>query len=381
MGDGKALEENRKENKIDMRIIGGKVFGTDHKMHEDVLCFENGVITESSLSGEYDAAGCYVLPGLIDTHVHGANGIEFYWSEEDITPALDWLSRHGVTSILAGTCSETPEELEHDIKNILSSNDSRILGIHAEGPFINPKNKGGMIENRIQKPDCDTVKRIYDASNGKVKILTLAPELKGVEAVIDMCMELGIKVSMGHTSATYAEAKSAVDRGASRTTHTFNAMRGYNHREPGILGCGLDDERVNCELICDLHHVSAPAIRLLLRAKGPENVTMVSDCSKFCGRGDGDYLVGEHTIYVRDGFCHLADGTICGSSKCLSDGAKNMFHLGFKPEEIAIMAAVNPAKACGCTDRGEFKIGNRADIVIFDENFDVKAVFLEGVRI
>lgn len=148
-----------------------------------------------------------------------------------------------------------------------------------------------------------------------------------------------------------------------------------------MLGRGLDDERVTCELICDLYHVSAPAIRLVLNAKGPEHVTMISDCSKFCGLGDGDYEIGGRIIYVRDGLCRLENGTICGSSKCLSDGAKNMYRLGYKPEEIAVMAAVNPAKACGCTDRGEFRMGYRADVVVFDQNFDIKAVFLGGERI
>lgn len=364
-----------------MKIIGGSVFCADHKMHQMDLCFENGVITETSDSGEYDATGCYVLPGLIDTHVHGAFGVEFYMSDDDIVPALDFLATRGVTSIAASTACATVEEMEHDIRRIVGANDDRIIGIHAEGPFINPLNMGGMHADRIQKPSMETLNRLHETGNGMLKIMTMAPEIEGSEALIERCKELGIKISMGHTSATYECAKKAVDRGVSRMTHTFNAMRGYNHREPGVLGCALDDERVNCELICDLYHVSAPAIRLAVKAKGIENITMISDCSKFCGMGDGDYIVGDHTIYVRNGLCLLANGTISGSSKCLSDGAKNMFELGFKPEEIAVMAAVNPAKACGCTDRGELNIGCRADIVIFDNNFNLKAVFAKGVRL
>lgn len=364
-----------------MKIVGGSVFGVDHQMHNVDLCFENGVITEESQSGEFDASGCYVLPGLIDTHVHGAFGVEFYMSEGDLIPALDFFAAHGVTSILASTACATVEELEHDIRRIVGTNDDRIIGIHSEGPFINPINMGGMHADRIQKPNVDTLNRLYDASEGMLKIMTMAPELEGIEEVIDRCKDLGVKISMGHSSATYECAKKAVERGASRMTHTFNAMKAYNHREPGVLGYALDDKHVNCELICDLYHVSAPAIRLAVKMKGIENITMISDCSKFCGMGDGDYIVGDHTIYVRNGLCLLANGTISGSSKCLSAGAKNMFELGYQPEEIAIMAAVNPAKACGCTDRGELQLGYRADIVVFDKNFDIKAVFLGGERI
>ena len=364
-----------------MKIVGGKVFGSDHRMHEKELCFEKGIITESSAEGVYDATGCYVLPGLIDTHIHGARGIGFFWSKEDLLPALNWLTRQGITGLLPATASATPEELETDLKKLAEFPDDRILGIHAEGPFLNPVKRGGMRENRIQPPNVETLQRMYDASNGKLKILTLAPEMEGADGVIDRCKALGIAVSMGHTDATYACAKRAVDRGASRLTHTYNGMRGLNHREPGVLGCGLEDDRVMCELICDLHHVSAPAIHLAIRCKGHENITLISDGSRFSGLGDGEYFQEDRMIYIKNGLCTLADGTISGSSCCLSDGARNLFRLGYAPEQIAVMAAVNPARVSGCTDRGELIPGYRADIVVFDEDFRVKAVFLKGQQV
>ena len=364
-----------------MRIYGGMVFGADHKMHQKDLCFENGVITSASQNGEFDASGCYVIPGLIDTHIHGAKGVEFWLSDDDMTPALDWLAENGVTGVLVSLPCQSPDEFKKDAKKVAALNDKRIVGIHAEGPFINPVRKGGMNESKIQKPDVKIPDLINDASNGMLKIMTVAPELEGIEDVISKCLEMGVKVSMGHSDATYEKAKKAVDMGASRLTHTFNAMRPYNHREPGVLGCGLDDDRVNCELICDLYHVSAPAIKLVLKAKGYENVTMISDCSLFCGMGDGEYIVDGRTIYVKNGLCLLADGTISGSSRSLFDGAKNMFNLGFKPEEIAVMAAVNPAKASGCTERGELVEGYRADVLVVDKDFNLKAVFVEGERV
>ncbi len=364
-----------------MRLSGGLVFGEDQKMHSQDLCFEDGVITEKSAQGEMDVRGCYILPALIDTHIHGARGIGFYWSEEDPRPALDWLAARGVCGILPTLCSETPQELEKDLRRLSSIEDDRILGIHAEGPFINPAYKGGMRANRIQAPDCDLLQRMQEAAAGKLRLITLAPEMEGAEAVIERCAELGIAVSMGHTAADYACAKQAVERGVHRLTHTFNAMRGLHHREPGALGCGLADARVNCELICDLIHVAAPAVRMALRAKGAEGITMISDGSRFSGMSDGAYFQEDRMIYIKDGCCRLEDGTLSGSSKCLGDGAKNMFQLGCKPEEIAIMAAVNPAKLCGCPDRGSLAIGSRADIAIFDADFNIKAVFLKGTLV
>lgn len=364
-----------------MKLFGGSVFGPDHKLHRKDLCFENGVITDTSEQGELDVTGCYVLPGLIDTHIHGARGIGFYWSEDDLLPALDWLTRQGVTGILPTTCSETPEELERDIRRLALCPDERILGIHAEGPFLNPANRGGMRLNRIQKPNCDTLQRMYDASGGKLKLLTLAPEMEGADGLIDRCLALGIRVSMGHTSAGYDCARRAVDRGVTRLTHTYNGMRGFSHRQPGVLGCALEDDRVHCELICDLHHVSAPAIRLALRLKGAENVTVISDGSRFSGLGDGAYFQEDRMIYIHNGLCTLEDGTISGSSRCLSDGARNLFRLGYAPEQIAVMTAVNPARLCGCADRGELAVGYRADIVVFDSEFHVKAVFLKGQQV
>ena len=364
-----------------MRIYGGQVFGVDHKMHQKDLCFENGVITDSSSNGKFDASGCYVIPGLIDTHIHGAKGVEFLLANQNMSPALDWLCEQGVTSVLVSSSCQLPEKLKKVAEYVKKTNDSRIVGIHAEGPFINPIRKGGMDEWAIQSPNVSILEMLNEVSGGMLKIMTVAPEIDGIDTIIDECLKMGVKVSMGHSDATYEEAKKMVDIGASRLTHTFNAMRPYNHREPGVLGCALDDDRVNCELICDLYHVSAPAIKLVLKAKGYENVTMISDCSYFCGMGDGDYSYDGKTIYVRNGLCKLADGTICGSSKCLFDGAKNMFKLGFKPEEIAVMAAVNPAKAAGCNDRGEFVAGCRADVLVVDSEFNLKAVFVEGKRV
>ena len=364
-----------------MKLVGGSVFGVDHRMHACDLSFENGVITEDSNGDVLDVSGCFVLPGLIDTHIHGARGVCFYGSDDDLTPALDWLASRGVTAILPTTGSATIEELEHDLSRLAAYRDDRILGIHAEGPFLNPINKGGMRLNRIHAPSCEMLERMYTASDGRIKILTLAPEMDGADELISLCNSLGIRLSMGHTSADYDTAKRAVDLGVTRVTHTYNAMPGLKHRDPGILGLALDDDRVTCELICDTLHVSPPVMRIAIRAKGAERVTAISDSSSFAGLPDGEYFQSERTIYAKNGLTTLADGTITGSTLCLADGAKNLFDMGFSPAEIAVMTSTNPAAAAGCTDRGKLAPGYRADIVVFNPDFTVRAVFLAGKRV
>ena len=366
-----------------MRIKNGLVFGEDHKMSQRDLCFENGVITENSQSGEFDAAGYYVLPGFIDTHIHGANMIEFYSSEFEglPTPALDYLSTQGVTSILPTFATCKTEEYERDTIRLLSTEDDRILGIHCEGPFVNPVRMGGMQPEKLQLPNMEIPNIIQQNSGNMLKIVSMSPELEGASEVIKQLVAMGVKVSIAHTDASYEQALAAVEMGATRLTHTFNAMRPFTHRDTGVLGCALTDDRVECELICDMHHVSPAAVKLVVKAKGIDRVTMISDCCFFCGVPEGPYEFNGRVLYVEGGFAKLPNGTIAGSACSLATGAKNMFNLGFKPEEIAVMACVNPARAADCKDRGELKIGYRADVILLDKDFNVKHVFVKGKQI
>lgn len=366
-----------------MKIKNGLVFTPEHTMEQKDLCFENGVITDNSVSGEFDAIDCYVLPGLIDSHIHGAAGVEFYKSEYsgDIKKSLDYLTSVGVTSIVLTLATEEHEEYVEDCEEVVKLNDDRIIGIHCEGPFVNYARKGGLRPSAIKAPDKSLIKLLQNSSENRLKILTIAPELEGAKEVIEECLKNGVVASMGHTDASFDEAIKGFDMGITRSTHTYNAMRPFGHRDAGPIGAALTDERIDCELICDLHHVSAPAIKLCVKAKGIDKVIMISDTSFFCGMPEGKYELSGRELIVEGGFAKLPDGTICGSACPLTVGAKNMFNLGFAPEEIAVMAAVNPARAIGVNDRGELKTGSRADIVIFDKEFNVKAVFLKGEQV
>lgn len=365
-----------------MKIIGGAVFCSDKTLKTKDLCFENGVITDFSEGDTFDATGCYVLPGFIDTHNHGCFGTEFSSPDEDLSAGLDKLCRLGVTAVLATTRTLEYDELCAAARNIGRQKDERILGIHMEGPFVNPARIGAMNRHKLKNPDISLIDAMQRESGGMVKIVSMAPELEGGYETVKYCAENGITVSMAHTDATYEQAQKAFSLGATRLTHTYNGMRPFAHRDPGVLGFALTEDGVGCELICDLYHVSPAAIRVALRCKGIDNITMISDSGVFAGLGDGEYIVDGRRRYVRDGLCLADDNkTIAGSTKTLYDGVKNMLSLGYTPAEVAVMASVNPAKACGDTTRGSLDTGKRADIVVMDKNFDIAAVFLGGERI
>lgn len=365
-----------------MKITGGAVFCSDKTTKIKDLCFEGGVITETSESGVFDATGCYVLPGFIDTHNHGFFGTEFSSPDEDLSVGLDKLCRLGVTAVLATTRTLFEEELYAAARNIARQKDSRILGIHMEGPFVNPARIGAMNRHKLRNPDISVIANMQKQSGGMVKIVSLAPELENGYETVKYCAENGITPSMAHTDATESQAKKAFSLGATRLTHTYNGMRPFTHRDPGVLGYALTEDGIGCELICDLYHVSPAAIKMAVRCKGVDNITMISDSGVFAGLGDGEYIVDGRKRYVRDGLCLADDNkTIAGSTKTLYDGVKNMFSLGYSPAEIAVMASVNPARACGDTTRGSLEAGKRADIVVLDKNFNIAAVFLGGERI
>ena len=366
-----------------MKIIGGAVFCSDKTLKNKDLCFENGRITKTSQSADiFDASGCYVLPGFIDTHNHGCFGAEFSSPDQDLTAGLDKLSELGITALLATTRTLFYEELYAAARNLAAQKDDRILGIHMEGPFVNPARIGAMNRHKICLPDIELIKNMQLHSGGMVKMVSMAPERENGYETVKYCAQNGITVSMAHTDATYEEAEKAFSLGARRLTHTYNGMRPFTHRDPGVLGYSLTNPEIECELICDLYHVSPAAIKMAVACKGVDNITMISDSGVFAGLGDGEYIVDGRKRYVRDGLCLADDNkTIAGSTKTLYDGVKNMDRLGYSPAEIAVMASRNPARLCGDTTRGSLEEGCRADIVVLDKDFEITAVFLGGERI
>ena len=374
-----------------MRIVNGNVLlGSDNRFEKTDISVENGIITSfgdcMSDSDIYDADGMYVIPGFIDTHIHGCVGVEFASPDEDFTKASLWLASEGVTGYAATVRALPPERVVAAIKNILRESKkiplgAKVCGINLEGPFVS-SGKSGVMNPPDVECTPDTVALFARESEIFVKLMTIAPERENAASVIKEAVKNGIKASIGHTNATYDEAKTAIDAGATRATHIFNAMRPLSHRETGVLGAVLTDDRINCEMICDFVHLDKPAMEIVYRLKGAKNITLVSDTGFMSGLGDGEYIVDGRKRIVKDGVCRNPEGRIAGSCVSMLVGAKNLLSMGIPLEEISVMASLNPAKALNIAgETGSIAINKKADLIVCDSNLNVKAVFVDGRRI
>ena len=347
---------------------------------------ENGRIAEIAESIEggdrIDLSGKYLLPGFIDTHIHGAHGSRFDDADPDIYNITEFEATQGVTSLaatVAGSIDGIVRECEHAYAAHLAPKGAKIVAIHSEGPFLSTVRKGAMGGKSIIPPDVASLDRIIDAAHGLMKIISLAPEVEGADALIKRAVERGVKVSMGHTDATHDAAQKAVDMGATRMTHTFNAARPINHREPGVLGVALTDDRVYCEMICDLIHLHPTTIKLIYAAKGADKINVISDSSKVAGIEADEFYVGNVRRIVRNGAIYLEDGTIAGSTCTVLNGVKNLVKIGIPLGDVSKMTSLSPAKSLGLDGEiGSITVGKLADMVVLDENFDVDSTFVNG---
>ena len=369
-----------------MILSNANVMCGDFRLRVCDVKIENGKIVEIAerIDGDdrIDLSGKYLLPGFIDTHLHGAHGSRFDDAEPDIYNITEFEATQGVTGI-AATVAGSIDGIVRQCENILAIHDepkgAKIVAIHSEGPFINPVRKGAMGTKNMVSPDVDSIGRIIDASKGLMKIITLAPEIEGSEEVMRMATERGVRISMGHTDAKHDEAVAAIEWGATRMTHTFNAARPINHREPGVLGVALTDERVYCEMICDLVHLHPTTIKLIYAAKGADKINVISDSSKIAGIEADEFYVGNVRRIVRNGAIYLEDGTIAGSTCTVLNGVKNLVKMGIPLSDISKMTSISPAKSLGLdSEIGSIEVGKCADMVVLDENIDVFATFVNG---
>ena len=347
------------------------------------LFIEDGIIAER-LSGEPDkiieAEGKYLLPGLIDLHTHGSFGVSYY-EENDFAPALKKNADAGVTTVLATVGARSEKEMLAAIEIVKrqkarNTPGARIGGMHLEGPFVS-EGKLGAMKNATTPCSLETFRKFYDATDGMLKVMTIAPERENALDVIAEGARLGVRMSLGHTLATYEQAMAGIEAGATGATHTFNAMVSLTHREPGVLGAVLTDPRVTCEAICDMVHLAPPTVRLIAAAKGKDGMILVSDSGYITGLGDGDFLVDGKYRHVRNGVAKNDNGNIAGSTYTMAYGAKKLIELGFTLADIALVGAKNPAKAIGIdSEVGTLEAGKRADIIISDKSFNVERVLV-----
>jgi len=354
----------------DVKIENGKIAGLAEGLQDDNVL---------------DVSGCYVLPGFIDSHMHGAMGCKI--SDTDPQPDFDSISRYeasqGVTAIALGTTCDDFDKLLHQfdiaVEAAKNTPGAKIAALHAEGPFINPVKKGAMNEKFIQPPSCDQLDRLIEHGQGLLRLLTLAPEMEGNLDVIAYAVSRGLTVSMGHTDATYDQAMAAIEAGATQSTHTFNAMRALSHREPGVLGAALTDPRVKCEMICDHTHLHPAILQLIYRIKGADKVNIVSDSEHGAGIEADHILVDGEVRYIRDGVMLLENGTIAGSASSMLRGVRNLLKAGVPIADVAKMAAFNPAKTLKIDNvTGSIAVGKAADLVVLDQDYNVLFTFVDG---
>lgn len=336
----------------------------------------------------WDGQNAYAFAGLIDSHTHGAMGSVYYNPNCDVDKILRFEAREGVTMV-AATLESAPIDQEIALARYLlpffapQSGRAKFGGIHFEGPFLNPAKKGAMNPDGMVLPNVPDFERLYEAAEGQMKLITVAPDMPGALEVIRRARSLGISVSAGHTMASSEQMKEAISAGVTRMTHTFNACRPFDHREPGILGASLTDDRVTCEVICDFAHLHPLTVELIYRAKGASRFTAISDSEFAAGLAEGK-LVGEdgRERVIDGGVARLSDGTICGSASSLARGFRNLCSLGIPLWEVSQMCSENPAKALGVFSRtGSLEIGKCADLFLTDASFRTTAVFIDGEKI
>jgi len=326
---------------------------------------------------------CYIMPGFVDIHTHGAVGVDVMDGDpQGIVKMAEFLAAHGVTSFLPTT---TTLDIETTRKAILAvkkakeidKTGAKILGIHLEGPFINPKYKGAQNEQFIVEPTKEVLNKLTEEDI--VKLITIAPELSGAEETIKILRDKGINVSMGHSDATYDDTMKGVISGATQVTHLFNGMRPFHHREPGIIGAALATDAIRCQIIADGIHLHFGTIRMVYKAKGYRNIILISDSMSATGLSDGNYELGGLKVSVKSGAPRLPNGSLAGSTLTLDVAVRNMINKAFIPLPfVSKMASKVPAESIGEFDIGEFSYGKKADITILDKSFKVIRTYIDG---
>lgn len=369
-------------------IVNGKVILHDGIVLKNVF-IENDKISEISDRQPtdetiIDAMGAYVSPGFIDVHTHGRGGSDtMYPTFEDLNTISKAALKTGVTTLLPTTMTMPVEDIAKAIENIVTNKDkvegAQVLGTHLEGPFFNKVYKGAQPEECMILPTVENYLSFVKEHQNVVRKISIAPELEHSTELIHYLCEKNTVVSLGHTNATYEEAQTAIDAGATSGTHTYNAMTPLTHRAPGVVGAIMINDSVYAELILDGIHVNYAAAKALLRAKGKDRVILITDSIEAAGLPDGTYKLGNQPVYVKDGQARLENGALAGSIANMNECVKNAYqHLGLTLNEAVNLASYNPAQSLGENLLGELKVGNYADIIFFDEDISIQKTMIKG---
>ena len=378
----------------DLYIYNGKIITPFEKLKGHAILVSNGQIKSIALketktppgAKEIDAGGNYIIPGFIDVHVHGGGGADTMdGSVEAISSIAQTHCRYGTTSFLLTTMTMTKECIESSLgavkeASIKGTKGAQILGIHLEGPFINEMMKGAQNGQYIKAPDVALMKDFHKASGGLIKIVTLAPELQGSQELISWLFRNNIIASAGHTNAVYEEIEDAAKSGLAHVTHTFNAMTGLHHRKPGVVGAALAFPELALELIADGIHVHPAVMRIIVNAKGKDQVILITDAIRATGLPPGRYDLGGQEVIASRTKAMLKDGTLAGSVLTMNMAVKNMIYkVGVPLEDAICMATYNPAKCIRMENtKGSIAPGKDADIVTLDKKFEIQKTIVKG---
>ncbi|ASU60098.1 N-acetylglucosamine-6-phosphate deacetylase [Nocardiopsis dassonvillei] len=359
---------------------------TPDGVHEGWLRIENGRVAALGSDGPVpdgrDLGGAWVVPGMVDTHVHGGAGHAFTETDpEGVRETIAFNRSRGVTALVGGLVAATPEDTLRQVAALAELCDAgELAGIYLEGPFISRARCGAHDPDLLRDPDTAEFDRWLKAGRGHVRMVTVAPELPGALDLIGAAASSGVVAAVGHTEATYEQTLAAFDAGASVATHLYNAMRPLGHRDPGPIAAALGDERVTVELILDNVHVHPGAAGLVFDAAGADRVSLVTDAMSATGLGDGEYTLGDLRVRVSGGEARLVEsGTIASSTIVLPQAVRNAVRsLGVDVPEAVRSASSVPAAALGLDGVGRIEVGGRADLVVLDDDLEVREVVYEG---
>ncbi|MGL5633956.1 MAG: N-acetylglucosamine-6-phosphate deacetylase [Sarcina sp.] len=372
-----------------MLIKNCKIIYLD-RIEEGNVLIENGKIKKinpENLNYDevIDAKGLYLAPGFIDVHIHGAGG------HDTMDGTIDAINSIAKVIVTRGTTSFTPTTMTMGADDIVKSmkaikhakengtGGANVLGAHLEGPFISEKAIGAQNPNYVLNPSVENFKKIVGDYEDAVVSLTLAPEVEGSKELIKYLASKNIVASMGHTKATYEEAMEGIKCGCSHATHLFNAMSGFTHRAPGVVGAVFDSD-ITTETISDGIHIAYPSLRVAYKNKGTDKTLLITDAMMACCMPDGKYSLGGQDVIVADGAARLLNGALAGSVLTLDNAVRNIYQNTKYPlYEVVKMASYNPARHCKVEDhKGQIAEGFDADLLLFDEEIRIKSVFVNG---
>jgi N-acetylglucosamine-6-phosphate deacetylase len=372
-----------------LQIVGATLLTPETALSNSAMLIENGRIVSLSHPPApeiptLDAHGYTVIPGLIDLHTHGGDGADTMdATPEAIYTFARFLARHGVTSYLPTTMTASREAIHRAVENLRHlpqpPDGAHHLGIHLEGPYLSYEQRGAQPETHLRPPDLAEYEDWF--VDEVVRLITMAPELEGGLDLIRRATSAGVEIALGHTDAGEATTREALNLGARQAAHIFSGMPGFHHRLLNVLAVALTDDRLYAQAIVDGIHIHPDVVRMLVRAKTPRRVILISDSIRAAGLGDGEYDLGGETVRVEDGITRRAyDGGLAGSILTMDAALRNVMrfaHLSL--QEALPMATSVPAEAMGLSGRkGTLRVGADADLVLLDERFNVCLTMVAG---